>query len=263
MMDESKALQKSPTDFQTKTSRALVWMRLSNEPFIALYALLPFILRKDLNASILEISILSSLRPILPLFSSYWSINVTNKKHLLRANLIGAWMFARLPFLLVPWVGNVWYLIFCCAVYELFNKSGQPALIEILKINLPKEQREKIYMLSFVMCFLEGIGLGFLLGGLFDRYSTSWQIVCGITALMSLSSVFLQLRVPIPASLNQKTPLEDRPCESLSQKIARPWREAFLLLKIYPDFARFQYGFMLGGFSLMLIAPSLTIFFDD
>ena len=35
------------------------------------------------------------------------------------------------------------------------------------------------------------------------------------------------------------------------------------MLKTRPDFARFQYGFMFGGFGLMLIAPSLAVFYAD
>ena len=53
-------------------------MHLLNEPFVVLYALLTFILRKDLGASLLQISILSALRPTLPIFSFYWSANVTD-----------------------------------------------------------------------------------------------------------------------------------------------------------------------------------------
>jgi len=244
--------------FHERTRRALLWMNLSHEPFVILYVLLPFILRKNLNASILQISILSSLRPIMPVFSFYWSANLTNRKNFLRSNLIGAWVLARLPFLLVPWINNVWYLIFCCAVYELFNKSGIPALIEILKINIPKETRESTYMLYFVLSFLESILLGFVIAWVLDWNSSLWQIMLGFAALIGLTSIFPQLAVPIP--IESSDPI---PKTSLSNRITQPWRETFSLLKQHPDFARFQYGFMLGGFSLMLIAPSLSIFYVD
>lgn len=49
----------------SKTIRALLWMSISNEPFVVLYAILPFIMRKDLAASLLQLSILASLRPVL------------------------------------------------------------------------------------------------------------------------------------------------------------------------------------------------------
>ena len=144
-MEIKESVKNTLDVFHSKTRRALLWMNLSNEPFVVLYALLPFILRKDLGATLLQISILTALRPVLPLFSFYWSANLTNKKHLLRSNLIGAWVLGRVSFLFIPWIDSVWYIIFCCAVYEFFNKSGIPALIEILKINIPKDAREKTY----------------------------------------------------------------------------------------------------------------------
>jgi Major Facilitator Superfamily len=248
--------------FQEKTRKALLWMNLSHEPFVILYALLPFILRKNLNASILQISILSALRPILPVFSFYWSANL--KRNRLRSNLIGAWALARLPFLLVPWVNNVWYLIFCCAVYEFFNKSGIPALIEILKINIPKKEREASYTLFFVLSFLESIALGFVIAWVLDWDSSLWSTLFGFSAIIGLTSVFFQLAVPIPLEpsslLSESLGVQTR---SVSQRIIQPWKDIFSLLKAHPDFAHFQYGFMLGGFSLMLVAPSLSIFYVD
>lgn len=241
--------------FHEKTRKALLWMNLSHEPFVVLYALLPFILRKDLNASLLQISILTSLRPLLPVFSFYWSACLSSQKISLRTNLIGAWAFARLPFLLVPWIENAWYLIFCCAVYELFNKSGIPALIEILKINIPKDAREKAYTFYFVLSFVESILLGLFMAKILDRYSSAWQILCGVSALIGLSSIILQIKVPIPENGCIGTP------ERLS--LVQPWKEAFSLLRNNQEFAHFQYGFMIGGVSLMLIAPSLSIFYVD
>ena len=257
---ESNPSTKNNSDvFHRKTRLALLWMNLSNEPFVVLYTLLPFILRKDLGASLLQISILTALRPVLPVFSFYWSANLTNKKHLLRSNLIGAWVLARLPFLFVPWIHNGWYLILCCAVYEFFNKSGIPALMEILKINLPKESRENTYTFYFVLSFVESILLGLFMGGLLDLHQRSWQFLCCFTALIGLSSIFLQIRVPIP----KKELLNTIPPLPIKKRLIQPWEEALTLLKTRPDFANFQYGFMAGGFGLMLISPSLSIFYVD
>ncbi len=187
--------------FQKKTRQALLWMNLANEPFVVLYAILPFIFRKDLQASLLQISILTALRPVLPLFSFYWSANLTRRKELLRPNLVLAWTLGRLPFILVPWIHNPWYLIFCCVFYEFFNKSGIPALIEILKINIPKAEREKTYTTYFVLSFCESILLGLLTLSLLHHRPSLWPVLCGITALISLSSLWAQLQIPIPEHL--------------------------------------------------------------
>src|SRR5438105_8768386 len=86
-----------------KTKKAFLWMALANEPFIVLYALLPFIIRKDLGASIFQLSILASLRPVLSIFSFYWSAHLTKQKNFLRSNLISDWFLARVPFLFIRW----------------------------------------------------------------------------------------------------------------------------------------------------------------
>lgn len=257
-MEEKESTLNSLDTLHSKTRKALLWMNLSHEPFVVLYALLPFILRKDLNASLLQISVLAALRPVLPIFSFYWSANLTHRKHQLRSNLIGAWVLARVPFLFIPWIDQVWYVIFCCAVYEFFNKSGIPALIEILKINIPKEAREKTYTFYFVLSFLESILLGLFIGGLLDLYPNAWQVLCSLTAVIGLSSLFMQMKVPIPQDV--VLPLPPTPIKT---RIIQPWKEAFFLMKKRPDFAKFQYGFMMGGFGLMFIAPSLSIFYVD
>ena len=123
--------------------------------------------------------------------------DVINQRHRLRGNLMGAWILARLPFLFVPWIDSIWYLIFSCAVYELFNKSGIPALIEILKTNITKGERENTLTLCFVLTFLESIILGLFIAGALDKFPAAWQWICGLTACLSLSSLFAQVSIPM------------------------------------------------------------------
>ncbi|MBI3236418.1 MAG: MFS transporter, partial [Chlamydiales bacterium] len=188
----------------------------------------------------------------------YWSARLTRRPDLLRSNLIIAWVLARVAFLFVPWMLNPWYLIFCCAVYEFFNKSGIPALIEILKINIPKEARESTYTFYFVLSFIESIFLGLILAGFLKHNPAAWHFLCAAAALISLSSVWIQMKVPI-----EMRNVPDLPVPSFKSRLVQPWKEAWTLLRQRPDFARFQWGFMMGGFGLMLIAPSLSLFYVD
>ncbi len=255
-------LEKDTGLFQLKTKRALLWMKLSHEPLVILYALLPFILRKNLQASLLEISILSALRPILPVFSFYWSANLKEKKHLLKSNLISAWIFARLPFLFVPWILNSWYLIFCAACYEFFNKSGNPALIEILKNNIPNQKQGNVYTFYFVLSFIESIFLGFAIINILNWDPSLWPLLFGLSSLVGLTSLFFQFSIPI-LDLKQDQAGSSSTRLSFKSRVILPWKESFSLLKEHPEFAQFQYGFMVGGFSLMLISPSLSIYYAD
>lgn len=244
---------------ESKTTRALVWMSVANEPFVVLYALIPFIMRKDLHASILQLSIFASLRPILSIFSFYWSANLTSQKHRLRSNLIGAWALARLPFLFVPWFDNPWYIVLACSIYELLNRSGNPALMEILKLNLQKNSREQIYSWCFVVSFLESILLGFIVSSVFENHLLPWQIFLGVTSMISLSSIFLQSKIPIPIT----KPDFSIPPQKIGERIFGPWKDAFSLLKSDRSFFRMQCGFMFGGIGLMLTAPILPLFCVD
>lgn len=241
-----------------KTRLALLWMHLANEPFAAFFTLLGFILRKDLGATPLELSVFASLSPIIALFSFYWSAILTRNKNKLLPNLIGAWILGRLPFLFFPWFNSVWYLIFASAVYHLFYRAGTPALMEILKQNLDKAHREKLFSLAYVLSFVESIVLGLLIGKCFDVYPYAWKILLMVSALLSLSSIFFQKRIP----LTEQSPDKNLPAPSANQ-IMQPWKDCLYLMRTYPDFAKFQWGFMIGGFGLMLINPALVIYYAD
>src|SRR6516165_1136185 len=102
------------------TRRALLWMHILNEPMVVLYTLLPFILVKDFGAGPLELSLFISLRPIFTFFSYFWGINLSRKKTRLLSNVITAYVFAYLPFLLLSWTGNTWLLLLSAAFYQLF-----------------------------------------------------------------------------------------------------------------------------------------------
>jgi hypothetical protein len=242
-----------------KTKAALLWTSLLNEPFIALYALMPFILRKDLEATLFQISFFTMLKPAVSLFSFYWSSWISCRKDRLRSNLIGAGILARLPFLFVPFIGNVWYLIFAGATYMLFSRAGIPAWMEILKLNMPRTSREKLFSVSQSLGFAEGILIALGLGVLLDTYSSFWQILFMLGGLLGIFSTLIQGRLPICGEEVGKKKLEE--CAPLS--FFAPWKEAWQLIRKRPDFARFQWGFMAGGAGYMLIVPALSLYYAD
>lgn len=242
----------------TKTRFALLWMHLANEPFVALFTLLGFILRKDLGASTFQLSVLAITSPVLAFFSFYWSSTLTRHKEKLLPNLIGAWILGRLPFLFFPWFNNVWYLIFAAAVYQLFYRAGTPALMEILKQNIEKKTRESLFSTVYVVSFIESILLGLFVGKFLDFHANAWKLLLVTSALLSISSVIFQQRIPILAqSPDTKTP------PSTGNGLIQPWKDCLYLMKTYPEFATFQWGFMIGGFGLMLINPALIIYYAE
>ncbi len=231
------------------TRFALLWMNLASEPLIALYTLLPFILRKELGASVLQLSLFVMIRPLLSVFSFYWS---TFQKRGLVSNLIGACILANLPFVFFPFVDNVWLLLGACAIYQLFSRAGTPALIEIIKRKIPEKPRAHIFSLYFILSFIESGILGMVVGNLLDHNTIPWKYLFLIAALMGLSSVLIQRKIALPKEK-----------EGRGELSKNPLRTSFALLRSRPDFARFQWGFMFGGFALMLMAPALSIFYAD
>lgn len=237
-----------------RTRLALFWMHLVDEPLVALYSLFPFLLSKDFNANAYQITMFITLRPLLSVLSFYWGSHVSYKKNKLLPNLIGAWVLGRLPFLLFPFIHNFWYFLIACGLYQLFNKAGTPALIEILKRNIPKKPREHLYSLCFIWSFFESVLLGVVFGFVLDHQLAEWKLLFFLGALLSLTSVFAQMRI-------QLQPQEEEPVAAPTNRLLHPLKETLSLLRQRPDFAHFQWSFMLGGFVLMFIAPALAIYY--
>lgn len=241
-----------------KTKKALFAMHILNEPFMVLFTMLHFVLRKDLGATAFQLALFASLRPILAVLSFYWGSNLLRRREKLVTNLMSAFFLARISFLLLPFFSNVWFMIFAAGMYELFNRAGTPALIEILKVNIEKKTRESLFSACFVVSFAESILLGIGLGQLLDNNVGMWQTLMIGSTLLSLVSLLYQLRIPLPFA-------EPKIIEKISfkKRIIDPWKRMLTLLRERPDFRHFQWGFMLGGFGLMLIAPAKSIYFAD
>lgn len=240
-----------------RTKLVLLWMNLSSEPLIAIYSMIPFILRKEIGATTYQIVLFSTLSPILAVFSFYWGAWLSHRKNKLLPNLIGAWILARLPFLFFPFIDSFMAMFICCSIYQLFSRASTPALMEILKRNMEKNTREYAFSLYYGLSVIEGVLIGFLLTEALVLSDNNWKIIFLICSLISLTSVFFQLRIKVPLDK------ESSSSEEKKNLITYPLRESLQLLKTRPDFAMFQWGFMIGGFALMLIAPVRSIFMAD
>lgn len=241
-----------------KTKLSLLWMNLSGEPLIAIYSLMPFIMRKELGATMFQISLFSILTPVLSVLSFYWGSWLSHYKNKLLPNLIGAWVLARVPFLFFPYINTFWMMFVCCGIYQLFSRASTPALMEILKRNIPKKKREHVFTLYYILSVLEGILIGLLLTQISTICNNNWRMLFLFCALISLTSVFIQLQIKIPRDLEEDS-LYDPP----KNRLTEPLKEGFRLMQTRPDFATFQWGFMIGGFALMLISPVRSIFLAD
>lgn len=257
-----KKLYATADSTYVKTSLTIFSTSLLNEPFSYLFFMLPFFLRKTLGASAFEIVLLSMLKPVVSIFSLYWSGSLFQRKDKLRSNLVTAGLLARVPFLLFPFFSHRWYVIFAAAMYMLFSRAAVPAWMEILKINLPKNSREKIFSLSSAMGYAEGMLIALGIGAALDVHARFWQILFFASALLGMINVLIQKRMPIRGE-NDAIPKEEPPASSFLEKCIAPWKTSLEIVKHRPDFAQFQWSFMACGLGLMILQPAIPLLFHD
>ena len=243
--------------YYKRTKWAILLGNLFDESFIAFYGgLLLFILRKDLSASVFQITLFTMLKPAVSIFSFYWSSKI-KKRSQLRLNFLIAGLLARIPFLLFFIFDNVWYIIFASATYMLFTRAAIPAWIEILKINLSKQAREKLFSVGAILGYSEGIAIAFFIGSALDHYVSAWKVIFLISAFLGIIGVLIQATIPIRGEKSISMPATD------FSNWKQPWKDSIKLLKARNDFAHFQIGSMANGFGIMLMIPALIVFLSD
>ncbi len=231
--------------------RALLWTNLLSEPLATIYTLITLILYKGLGASVFQVSLLIMLKPVVTVLSFYWG-----RGGKLRSNVIWAGIWMRVPFLLCPFFDSAWFVIIASVNYIFFLRAASPAWLEMLKRNLGEKKRGRALSTSAALGYLEGIILSIGMGILLDNNPGAWKFLLSIAASIGLMSVIIQSKVP----LDEEREIDKIP---LKERIIRPWKDSYYLLKNRPDFARFQWGFMVCGFGIMLIQPVIPFFAVD
>lgn len=235
-----------------QTRLAMLWTNLASEPLVALYTLLPFILRKEYVANVFQLSLFLTLRPVLSLFSFCWSAYFKKGKAPLIANLVGAFLLTYLPFVFLPWIENFSFFLFAAASYQLFSRAAIPSLMEIIRCNIPKKPREDAFSLYYLFGFIESGVLGLLFAYLLRSHIMEWKTLFSCAALMGLSSILFFKRIPVK---------EEK--ENIKASSIKPWKESFLLLHKHKNFRYLQWIFMFGGSALMLMGPAFSSFYVD
>lgn len=235
--------------------KAYVMTRVLDTPFWSIYNLLPIFLFKDLHATPYQLGILIAIKPLVSLLSSYWSTKVQQNPDKILSSITLGRFLAYFPFIFFPFIDSVWYFIFCFGIYMLLQVGMVPAWMELLKQNLPANTRDKVFSYTQVFGYLGGGLLPFLFGWILDARSESWRWIFPVTALIAWSAFFWQKAIIFQAT----KPHEDQ--VKPPHLLLHPWKNAWDLLKRRPDFANFQIGFMLIGSGLMIIQPTLPVFF--
>lgn len=234
---------------------AFLWTWLLRTPFWAIYNLLPFILYRDLDATAWQITMMITLKPVVSIFSVYWSDYVNRRRDRLMPNVVLGSILAHVPFLCFPWMENIWWFIGSFALYMLLYRGMIPAWMEILKLNSEKNTRQRVVAYAISCSYVGSAIFPVFFGWMMDDYVQSWRWIFFITSLISLAAVLLQIRIHVKTGVLEKT--------ASSQPFLRPWKNVWELLRLRPDYRDFQTGFMLGGFGIMILQPALPHFFMD
>ncbi len=241
------------------TSVAYVISRLLSFPFWGIFCLLPVILYKDLHATPFQLATLIALKPVAALFSPYWSQRVHAMRERLISNLILGNILKFIPFLFFPFVNNPWFYIFAVGFHMFLCRGTIPAWMEVLKIKVSSQSRSKVCALASTIDYLGIALLPLFFGGILDNVSESWRWLFPTTAVLGIISTWPIKKIKIDPLEEREKPLEQKKFSHL----INPWKSGWKLLTQRPDFAKFQWGFFLGGAGLMILQPVLPRYFND
>lgn len=242
-----------------KTKSAFLWTWILRAPFWVVYNLLLFILYKDLQATPFQIALFIALKPIVSIFSMYWSSYINKRPDRILGNIIWGGAIGYLPFLFAPFFGGAWYVLFASAVFIMMHRGIVPGWMEVLKLNLPGDSKQKVFSNGSIISYAIGCVLPFFIGPFLDLHPESWRLFVFIFAFLGFITTFIQRKIPITI-----TKLPPSSSLSLKEMIVHPWKKTFDILKTRKDFTLYQIGFMvLGGSGLMIMQPVLPAFFID
>lgn len=215
---------------------------------------------KEFDASPVQISIYTALRPLMALVAFYLAHFIIGKRERLIPTLITTGILCRLPFFLFPWIKSANAMIACAAFYLILSASGMPAWIEVLKINLSTETRSRLFSLGAVLGYLEGLILAICFGNLLNHEHGSWRLLFPLCSALGIGSLAWQARIPVrwkpyPNLTNSK--------KSLLHYLIDPCVRSINLLKKNHAFFRFQMGFMGCGSAVMLVYAIMPHYFID
>ncbi len=242
--------------FFKETRSSFLWTRLLNAPFWGIFTMLTLVLYKDMHATPLQITVLVAMKPLAGLLSPYWSLAVHGRSDRLVSNLVWGNIIKFIPFLVFPFLNNVWLMIAAFGVYMALSRGVTPAWMEIIKRNVEGKERERITQLGSAIDFLVGGVMPVAFSFFLDHYEFDWRWIFFWTSVLGIFSTLFLLRLPVGGKHTITT-------DEVQHTLAKPLQIAWKLLKARPDFARFQLGYMFGGSALIMIHSALPYFFVD
>ena len=238
---------------KSSAASVFLWTRLLTSPLEAMFTLLIFIIGMELQATVLQLTVLAATKPVVSLFAFYIHGKHIHKcqnsrNYLILLNLVGC-----LPVLLFPYVLNVWFYILSYALFQTAQRAAFPAWGEILKTHVGTLSLGKIFSKSTSFSYFIMLFIPLLFSYQMDANPQIWKYIFpALAAIQVVGTFFLLL---LPKNRNYHEYSENKKCFS--------WFQDFKLLKEVPEFKNYLLLFFLGGTGLVAIQPIIPIFFTE
>lgn len=257
-------IERKEFNFERHTRLMFVGSRIFISPLEAMYGMLAYIFCKDLHASPLQLTLIVSLRPIMALFSFYGSSFIKDRPHNLKALILGANIISLVPCFFIPFINEIWFLLFSYALFTMSRRAIIPAWSEILRLNVSSQERGHIFSQGSSAHYLVNLLIPLVIAPVMDLYPSIWKWIFCLLAVFNILTLILTLCIQIK---HVSEPLENSgfffPKSSSLDLLLTPWKNSWSLMKERADFRKFQLIFMFGGGGLMVMQPSLPVFFNE
>ena len=210
------------------------------EPFVGL------ILRRDLGATPLQLSLMSSATGACLLLSLLWARAV--RAHAPLPVLVWTGVAARGVFVLVPLVTSAWMLAGLVAAASFFGAATQPARAAVVERVYPAGERGRALGLARMAAAALGIVLALGAGQLFER--VDWRWIFPAAALVGMAASLRQLALDVPP------PAAERPA-------APAGRGAFTAVRADHTFRRLLVASFLFGAGCWVQTPAYPLLLVD
>lgn len=224
-------------------------------PLEAMYTLLVFIVCVELKASPLPLTILTCMKPLVSFFGFYASTFVVGKAHQMKKYLIIMNLMGCLPCFFFPFVDNVWFFVFSYGLFMTALRASFPVWNEVLKRNIGLSDMKQTVSIGSAINFGMTIFVPLLFSFWMDQQPNIWKLLffgLGIfQALNTLGLLFLKI-APGTTDTNFS-----------SKSLLEPWKKGWSLLRNDIQFTKYQVLFFLGGVGLVVMMPTLPLFFKD
>ncbi len=230
--------------------------RILCSPLEALFTLLIFIANAELNASLLQLTIIAIIKPTTSLVAYYVNANFLKHGCRARSYLISLNMLGALPCLLFPFVNNTWFFIASYALFMATRRASYPIWAEVLKINFPLQSISNIVSKGISINYTVIIFIPLILSFWMDLDHAIWKFLFVLLGLFQILYSVILLRLE---TIFQASEQYEGGYSALIAPIIKSWQ----LLRKQPEFAKYLMLFFCGGVGIVTLQPMLPIFFKE